>query len=248
VADTSAIEGSALERFANSFRKGIKNRRGQLRVSLADGKRHYFVDVLGVNPADRSLLLTAPTTADKSLVAVMRNQALSCRWANSIAVYGFRGLITNLGFDPAPVVHLGHLHKIQRHTQRQLPRVVTALPATLAAARTHAVLVTDLSVGGAQIGISSDLQVQVGDPVELGLRLRLLKRDFVIKLKCTIAMMRGAADPAHPSIHSYGLVFAAPDDPTLLTLHGYVQQMLLEQADQLSQMLLPDSTETDHID
>jgi hypothetical protein len=247
-AAVSAREASALERFARTYAEIARRWRPRLRITTADGRRHYMVDVLGLNPVDRSVLLSAPITADGSLVAVLRNQALACRWTNPLAVYAFRGLITNLAFDPQPVVFLGQLHAVRRFAQRKLPRAITAMTASLATPKLHAALITDLSVGGALVGVGSELRLTVGDKVELGLRPRLMERDFVLKLPCLVASDRSNLDPQHPAIHFYGLVFVDPDETSQLVLHGCVQQLLLEQADQLGQLLRQDSVEVETLD
>jgi len=233
-----------MERFARAYSHLARRSRIELQVSPGDSERRYPVQLLGVMQSDRNLLLAAPANADRSLIAVHQGQVMTCRWLNPTTVFYFRAAISKLAFEPVPVMYLGQLHEVRRRRLRSLPRAHCALSASVRSPQfLHAALITDLSVGGAQIGTDSDLGLRQGQAIELSLRPQLLDRDFVVTLPCTVSACPGNLDAEHPEIHFYGLNFIAPGEKELLILHGYVQERLAQEADLLGQMLLgePDS-------
>ncbi|MFO1399930.1 MAG: PilZ domain-containing protein [Steroidobacteraceae bacterium] len=234
---------SPMERFARDYGDLPARSRFELQVSPGDSERRFAVDLLGVSRTPRYLLISAPANPDKSLIAVTKGQAMTCRWANATTVFRFRAVIANLAFEPRPLVYLGQLHAARRRTLRTLPRALAAISASVRTPAPHAALVTDLSVGGAQVGSSTDLNLHAGQAVELSFRPRVIGRDFVVTLACTVASVPGQADPRHPEIHFYGLNFLEPSEQDLLLLHACVQERLAQETDILTQMLLADSTE-----
>lgn len=232
-----------MERFARDYGDLPARSRFELQVSPGDSERRFAVDLLGVVRSPRHLVISAPANPDKSLIAVAKGQAMTCRWFNATTVFRFRAVIANLAFEPAPLVYLGQLHAARRRTLRTLPRALAAISASVRTPAAHAALVTDLSVGGAQIGSLTDLQVHAGQQVELSFRPRLVGRDFVVTLNCTVASVQGHADPRHPEIHFYGLNFLELAERDLLVLHACVQERLAQESDLLSQMLLAEATE-----
>jgi len=244
----ATIQRSPMERFARSYADLARRARFEMQVSPGDSERRFPVDLLGVLRAPRNLLISAPANRDNSLIAVTKGQAMTCRWFNPTTVFRFRAMITSLAFEPKPVVYLGQLHAIRRRTLRALPRALAALSASVRTPTPFPALVTDLSVGGAQVGAAGDLGVAPGQQVELAIRPRLVERDFVVALKCSVASVQGHADPEHPQIHFYGLNFLEPGDTDLLILHACVQERLAQETDLLTQLLLGESTEVDTLD
>jgi hypothetical protein len=82
------------------------------------------------------------------------------------------------------------------------------------------------------------LALEPGHTAELALRPKLLGRDFVLNLKCSIVASKGAIDREHPNIHFYGLNFLGLSELEELVLHGCVQERLAQEPDLLSQLLL----------
>jgi c-di-GMP-binding flagellar brake protein YcgR len=234
----TGTERSPLEKLARARTVVLQRHVEQLQVWFGSAQRQFPVTVYGIYPTERSLVLSAPVGADGGLVAVMRDQTMGCRWSSPIAVYTFRATVLELAFRPHPVLHAGQINSVQRFTRRQLPRVATALPATLHAGQvTEAALLTDLSAAGAQVALAKGMVLQSGQSVQLGLRLRLMDRDRILRLDCTVVTDRGEPDPEHPLVHFYGVSFAAPDETTELVLLGYTQQLMLQQGDQLGRLL-----------
>lgn len=231
----TTIERSPLERLARA-------RALLLHRAL---ERQFPVTVYGVYPTERSLVLSAPVGADGGLIAVMRDQPMGCRWSSPVAVYTFRAMVSELAFRPHPVLHAGQINSVQRFTRRKLPRVATALPATLHADQsTEPALLTDLSVAGAQVALARGRTLQAGQRIQIGLRLRLLEQDRILRLDCTVVADRGEPDPDHPLVHFFGVRFVEPDEITTLVLLGYVQQLQMQQGDQLGRLLQAGATES----
>jgi hypothetical protein len=44
-----------------------------------------------------------------------------------------------------------------------------------------------------------------------------------------------------------GVAFSEPEELAVLIIHGYVQQLMLDQADTLGQLLIQDAVETDRL-
>lgn len=89
------------------------------------------------------------------------------------------------------------------------------------------------------------MALKAGEPVQVGLRLRLLDRDRILRLDCEVVADQGEPDPAHPLVHFYGVRFVEPDDLAALTLLGYVQNQMLQQADQLGRLLQAGAVEVE---
>ena len=67
---------------------GTRSRMGLL-ISPGDSKTNYTVDVVGIIRQKRLLVLTAPTTDEGSLIAVIKGQLLTCRWFSATTRISF---------------------------------------------------------------------------------------------------------------------------------------------------------------
>lgn len=241
--DTSeAIQRSPMERFARAYSDAVRRQRAELQVQAVGSDRRFTVEVLGMQGSRRTILVSAPANVDKSLIAVRQGQILTCRWLNPSTVFQFQAAITKLVFEPMPMLYLGELHGVQYRELRALPRARAALSGALRTPAPLPALVTDLSVSGAQVGVTDGPRLAIGQEVELALRPRLFQKDFVLNLASRIVADQGALDPEHPNIHFFGLNFAAPTETDQLVLHGIVQERLAQEADRLGQLLLSEAT------
>jgi hypothetical protein len=130
---------------------------------------------------------------------------------------------------------------VQTVELRELPRARVAMPATLRWPKSGAALLTDLSVGGARIGLFEDAQPPVGTEARLILVAQLFGEEFKLDLPCRVASDQGALDPNHPQVRFYGLTFTEPTERDKLVLHGIVQEQLAREADRLGQLLLSEA-------
>jgi hypothetical protein len=238
----TTIMRSPMELLSRSYADMGRRTRGELQVTPVGTELRFNVAVLGVMRSQRLLMVAAPRTRDNSLIAVTKGKSLACQWMNTTTLWRFTAVIANLAFEPAPLVYLGQLGGVQHRTLRGVPRALAALPAALRLPGVHAALVTDISTTGARVGLAGEPGIQVGQVLTLALRLRMLGRDFVLDLPCSVTATLGQVDPEHPLINFFGLQFGALASQDELALHAYVQERLVQEADLLSQLL---ATEAD---
>jgi hypothetical protein len=197
----------------------------------------YLCWVIGVAQEQRCLVMTAPMRADKSLAAVTKGQVWFCRMFSSTSVFRFRGAIAKVAFEPYPYLHVVVPEQIEKQLVRQLPRALVSLPGTLAVPTSHPVTVIDLSVGGARIGTDKSLALEMGGAVQLAISLEVLGKRQDACLQAKVVAHYGVADSRHPGIAFYGLAFEGLDERLVFMLHGFVQQRLASEYDNLGQVL-----------
>jgi hypothetical protein len=233
----TTIMRSPMELLSRAYGELARRSRGELQVSPVGTELRFSVAVLGVMGSQRLLMVAAPRTRDNSLIAVTKGKSLTCQWLSTTTIWRFTAVIANLAFEPAPIVYLGQVSTVHHRTLRGVPRALAALPAALRLPGVHAALVTDISTSGARVGVAGDPGLQVGQSLTLALRLRMLGRDFVLDLPCTVTAKLGQVDPDHPLVSFFGLQFGALESQDELALHAYVQERLVQEADLLSQLL-----------
>lgn len=227
-----------LNKFARDYGDAAARSRYGLSIGSADGSKVYSVTALGVARDRRCLIVTAPENESRQLISVVRGQTLMCRWFNATTAFRFRATITKIAFEPLPLLYL-ELPELVEHTEvRQLPRALANVRAVLKAAPfpTEAVIV-DLSVGGAKVAVTDDLKIDKGSPATLIMWPRILERDFLLRLTCTVTGVLGRTERDHPDIFFYGLSFEDVGERELLALHAYVQGCLAHEFDWLTRVL-----------
>jgi hypothetical protein len=171
------------------------------------------------------------------LLAIVKGQSVTCRWFNATTAFRFRATILKLAFEPIPLAYLGLPEKVERTIVRQEPRALANLHAVVRVPDSVEALVVDLSVGGARIAVAGELDVEKGQTLELVMRPRMLSRDYMVLLDCTVTAVLGRTEAQHPQVCFYGLSFKKVTDSDLLILHAYVQSCLAVESDWLSQAL-----------
>lgn len=239
--EASSMIRSPMSHLAKAYGELHRRARFEIQVSPAEGAKWFTVTMLGVSRASGHVIVSAPQTPDGALIAISRGNSMSCSWANSAYLYKFRATITNLAFEPTPLVYLGQILGVRRQSVRAESRALTALSAAIHAPKAQPALITDLSTLGARIGTATSLTLRAGQPLKLTLRPRMLGRDFEMTLRCTLVSSLAAADPLHPHVQFYGLKFQNISNEDRLVLHAYVQERLAVEADYLSQLLLSDA-------
>lgn len=227
-----------LESFAREYGGAFERSRIKLLITPGESEKSFPVTVLGALSSRRYLIVSAPQTQDGSLIAVFKGLSLSCRWFNASSAFIFEGIITKIAFEPEPLLYLRLADRTSRRAIRTVPRALVNLPGALRTPEMLTSLVVDLSVTGARIALVRDAVLQAGQELELSIKPRMMERDFLLTLNCTVATAPEAGPPGYPDIAFYGLKFHDLADTDLLMLHAYVQQCLVNETDALAHVLL----------
>jgi len=245
--DRSLIEESAgsdpvdpLTALNRDYSNVAQRARCGVKIAPKETGESYMCWVIGVSQENRGLVMTAPARPDKALAPISKGQVWFCRMFSSTSVFRFRGAILKVAFDPFPYLHILVPEVIEKRLIRQLPRALVGLQATLMVPDSHFAIVVDLSVGGARIGIDKKLELNVRQPVQLGISIEVLGKTQELRLQAKVAVVYGVVDTRHPGVAFYGLVFEGLDERLTLMLHGYVQQQLAREYDSLGQVLARD--------
>lgn len=208
-----------------------------VKIAPKETGESYLCWVIGVSHENRCLVMTAPARPDKALAPITKGQVWFCRMFSSTTVFRFRGAILKVAFEPYPYLHILVPEVIEKRLIRQLPRALVSLQGTLVTPEVHQITIVDLSVGGARVGVDKSLVLEVGAAVQLDATIEVLGRQQELRLPAKVATVYGVADTRHPGIAFYGLAFEALEERIVLMLHGYVQQQLASEYDELGQVL-----------
>ncbi len=208
-----------------------------MKIAPKETGESYLCWVIGVSHENRCLVMTAPARPDKTLAPITKGQVWFCRLFSSTTVFRFRGAILKVALEPYPYLHILVPEVIEKRLIRLLPRALVSLPGTLTTPQSHRVSIVDLSVGGARVGVDKSLALRWRfGPVGFYDRgTRSVGTSLCLPAK--VATAYGVADSRHPSIAFYGLAFEALEERIVLMLHGYVQQRLASEYDDLGQVL-----------
>lgn len=230
-------QGSPLQRLAAASSDMHRRARRVLTVTPANSQRSFDVSLLGVLSVRRCLLISAPATADGSLIAISRDSTLACRWFNPMASFEFTATVANLLFEPVPIIVLAELRKIVRQQLRGQARALTSMGGSLRAPDPLPALIVDLSLGGARIATTTNLALPEGARLELSLRPRLIDKEMLLSLTGTLAHKLGQCDADHPDIWFYGVHFEGLDEYSTLVLQSLIQERLVAELDFVSALL-----------
>jgi c-di-GMP-binding flagellar brake protein YcgR len=226
-----------LTNLAKDYGDAAQRARFNLSIAPGDGSQSYNVWVLGVVREKRHLIVTAPTTTNNALIAVVKGQSLTCRWFNPTTAFRFKATILKLAFEPIPVLYLELPTEIERKVARRLPRALINMHAIVRRPEPLEALVLDLSVGGARLALTREETLSLHHHVQLNIRPRMLDRSFLLTIDCTVTNVMGTSDASHPEVQFVGVEFKDVSEHDLLILHACVQEQLAYEADWLTQVL-----------
>lgn len=228
-----------LETFARAYGDTQERSRFSMNIVPGGSDRSFRVVALGVLPAKRELIVSAPKTTDGSLIAVHQGLSLRCSWFNASALFRFEATISKVVFEPQPLLYLRLADLTCRHGVRTVPRALVNLPAVVHVPQAETVLLVDCSVTGARIAMLKDSALPAGHELELSVKPRIqLHLDVLLTLKCVVVGEPEPAAPGYPDIVFHGLKFNDVSERDVLILYAFVQQSLAEEMDSLAQVLL----------
>jgi PilZ domain len=228
-----------LEAFARAHGSTHDRSRFSMTIKPTGSERSFPVVALGVLPAKRELIVSAPKTPDGSLIAVYQGLLLRCNWFNASALFHFDATIGKVVFEPEPLLYLRLAEQTRRRAVRTVPRALVNLPAVVRTPTVETVLLVDLSISGARIAILKDTALPVGHELVLSVKPGLqLDLDVMLTVKCTVMGEPEPASRDFPDVVFRGLKFHDITERDLLIMHAYVQQNLVEEMDNLAHLLL----------
>jgi hypothetical protein len=230
-----------LEAFAKAHGDTHERSRFTMSVVPAGSDRSFPVAALGVLPAKRELIVSAPTTPDGALIAVYQGLSLRCTWFNASALFRFDATVTKVVFEPEPLLYLRLAEQTQQRSVRTVPRALVNLPAVVRTPNVETTLVVDLSITGARIAILRDTELPIGHGLEMSLKPKLqlqMDLDVLLNIKCQVVGEPEDASVNFPGVVYRGLKFIDVSERDLIVLHAYVQQNLVEEMDSLAHVLL----------
>jgi len=230
-----------LEAFAKLHGDTHVRSRFTMTIVPAGSERSFPVVALGVLPAKRELIVSAPKTPDGSLIAVYQGLSLRCHWFNASALFRFDVTVTKVVFEPEPLLYLRLAEQTQQRSVRTVPRALVNLPAVVRTPTVETVLLVDLSITGARIAILKDTELPTGHVLEMAIKPKLqlqMDLDVMLNIKCTVMGEPEPASADFPGVVYRGLKFTDVCERDLIVLHAYVQQNLVEEMDSLAHVLL----------
>lgn len=228
-----------LEAFAKAHGGTHERSRFTIQITPGSSDRSFHVVALGVLPAKRELIVSAPTTADGALIAVYQGLHLRCSWFNASTLFRFEAVVAKVVFDPEPLLYLRLSEQTFQRAVRTVPRALVNLPAVVHAPQVETVLLVDCSVTGARIAILKDTHLPAGHELELSVKPKLqLDVEVLLTLKCVVMGEPEPASADFPDVVFRGLKFKELTERDLLIMHAYVQQSLVSEMDLLAHVLM----------
>jgi hypothetical protein len=183
-----------------------------------------------------ALLMTAPMTTDKRLIAVEPNQLWTVRVFYAQYALRFNSRVAAVVREPFPHFYLHSPEDVELHNVRKWPRATVCLPASRSG--DPARLIVDLGVGGARVAIDAHSSLQQGQSILLNFLFRMLDGEQSMSIDAEVLNAYGRTDPAHPDIAFYGVRFLRTSQQETFLLHAYVQEQLHLELDRVRQVLI----------
>jgi hypothetical protein len=221
-------ELSVLERFAHEQARMAAERRPSLQMSCEGNSESYPAQIIGMQ--DRHLILSMPRATSGAYVAVQEKQTWIFRTLHYTTAVRFQAPVLKRMMEPFPHLHVGLPQTIERRVVRHAPRAVVSLTATLSLPSTAPAVITNLSIGGAQIAVNAGTPVELKQGASCEVVLPVNERPIAIELACTV-LARDPDDPRYPDLTFYRLQFGTLSDVQMLALLAFVSTTLAAELD-----------------
>jgi Flagellar protein YcgR len=210
-------------------------------VSMAPTETHEAYNSCLVGIHDQSMILTAPTRPDGSLVVVTPGQTWLCRTFQATTAFRFRSAVLKAGFEPFPHLYLEVPRQVEKRKVRRVARANVFVHGQLQHATNTPCVIVDLSIGGGRIAVGIDVKLERDTPITISAKLDLVGQKFDLHLSGSVVGVFGASDTRHPAVWFYSIRFDELGEQELLVLHGYVADQLAAELNGLWKVLTTNS-------
>jgi hypothetical protein len=205
----------------------------QLELGRDNARHHYYTTLIGF-VTGHSILVRTPLVQNLP-IPIPEGTSVLVRAFSGCHAFTLESRIDRVCRSPYPYMHLAYPAQVQQTLIRGALRVRISLPgvafkSTQAAdASPHTVLLSDLSVSGAQL----ETQTSLGDPgEEFGLTFKFLVQpnNYEVKLTNSVriqSVRKVTAGKGPEELFSHGVRFDKLHATEGLLLQSYIQQVLL---------------------
>jgi hypothetical protein len=209
--------------------------RPAMSIARNEKEKACIVEMLGSH--GQTIILTAPTLPDRSLVPVTADETWLCRTFQMTSAFRFSAQVMKVASEPFPHLHMQVQKPVERRKVRGYPRARLAVNAELRIPRATPCVVVDVSASGARLAVDSDWVLKLGQEVRLVMSLSMLGSSFELSLECSIVSALGAIDSRFPNACFYGTRFTSTGEKDNLVLHAFVSERLVAELYPLWPML-----------
>jgi c-di-GMP-binding flagellar brake protein YcgR len=205
----------------------------QLELSSSGSRSQYYTTLIGFVPG-HSVLIRTPFVQNLP-IPVPEGVNVMVRAFSGRHAFTMESRIDRVCRSPYPYMHLAYPAHVQQTLIRGAHRVRVALPGTVSTtaeqtdAQPHAVVLSDLSVSGAQL----EAELCIGEPAEkfgLAFKFVVQPNNYEVKLTTSaqiqnVKKIKRGRDSGE--IFSHGVRFSKLHATEGLLLQSYIQQVLL---------------------
>lgn len=205
----------------------------QLELAADAARTHYFTTLIGFVPG-HSVLVRTPMVQNLPL-PLPEGAGVLIRTFSGRHAFTFESRIDRACRSPYPYLHLAYPAQVQQTLIRGALRVRVALPGLAsdpdeqADISSRAVVISDLSVSGAQLETQFSLG-QTGEKLGLAFKFVVQPNNYEVKLTTSaqIQNVRKISKGKNPEeLFSHGVRFGKLHATEGLLLQSYIQQVLL---------------------
>jgi hypothetical protein len=205
----------------------------QLELVADSSHNHYYTTLIGFVPGHGVLIRTP--LAQNLPVPMPEGARVLVRAFSGCHAFTFESSIDRVCRSPYPYMHLAYPAQVQQTLIRGALRVRVSLPGTVSSSgergddEMHAVVLSDLSVSGAQLETELNLG-ETGKEVGLAFKFLVQPNNYEVKLTTSVQIQstrKIRKGKGTEEMFSHGVRFNKLHATEGLLLQSYIQQVLL---------------------
>lgn len=205
----------------------------QLELIADSARNHYYTTMIGFVPG-HSVLIRTPLVQNLP-VPVPEGAGVLVRAFSGRHAFTMESRVDRVCRTPYPYIHLAYPAEVQQTLIRGDLRVRVAISGTASAAsegtddKTSAVVISDLSVSGAQLESEAPLG-EANEKIALSFRFLVQPNNYEVKLATSVQLQnvrKVRKGNAAKEMYSHGVRFGRLHATEALLLQSYIQQVLL---------------------